>query len=39
MGTRWWPCPSCRTRGDRNANAAADIRAAGRVAARERAPG
>lgn len=35
LGTRWWTCPACRTRHDRDVNAAKNILAAGRVAARE----
>ncbi|WP_150254199.1 RNA-guided endonuclease InsQ/TnpB family protein [Nocardiopsis deserti] len=35
LGTRSWTCPSCRTRHDRDHNAAKNTLAAGRVAARE----
>ncbi|WP_435106335.1 RNA-guided endonuclease InsQ/TnpB family protein [Nocardiopsis synnemataformans] len=35
LGTRVWTCPSCRTRHDRDLNAAKNTLAAGRVAARE----
>ncbi|MEU5853716.1 RNA-guided endonuclease InsQ/TnpB family protein [Nocardiopsis dassonvillei] len=35
LGTRSWTCPSCRTRHDRDLNAAKNVLAAGRVAARE----
>ncbi|WP_435105688.1 RNA-guided endonuclease InsQ/TnpB family protein [Nocardiopsis synnemataformans] len=35
LGTRVWMCPSCRTRHDRDLNAAKNVLAAGRVAARE----
>ncbi|MGW5877644.1 RNA-guided endonuclease InsQ/TnpB family protein [Nocardiopsis terrae] len=35
LGTRHWTCPACRTRHDRDVNAAKNILAAGRVAARE----
>ncbi|WP_435107015.1 RNA-guided endonuclease InsQ/TnpB family protein [Nocardiopsis synnemataformans] len=35
LGTRVWTCPSCRTRHDRDLNAAKNVLAAGRVAARE----
>lgn len=35
LGTRWWTCPDCRTRHDRDVNAAKNTLAAGRVAARE----
>ena len=34
LGTRYWTCPACRTRHDRDTNAAKNILAAGRVAAR-----
>ncbi|WP_017592502.1 RNA-guided endonuclease InsQ/TnpB family protein [Nocardiopsis potens] len=39
LGTRMWTCPTCRTRHDRDVNAAKNILAAGRVAAREYASG
>ncbi|WP_435107567.1 RNA-guided endonuclease InsQ/TnpB family protein [Nocardiopsis synnemataformans] len=35
LGTRHWTCPACRTRHDRDVNAAKNTLAAGRVAARE----
>jgi putative transposase len=35
LGTRFWTCPACRTRHDRDVNAAKNILAAGRVAARD----
>ncbi len=35
LGTRSWTCPSCRTRHDRDLNAAKNTLAAGRVAARD----
>ncbi|MCK9869131.1 transposase [Nocardiopsis dassonvillei] len=35
LGARSWTCPSCRTRHDRDLNAAKNLLAAGRVAARE----
>jgi putative transposase len=35
LGTRHWTCPSCRTRHDRDVNAATNTLAAGRAAARE----
>ncbi len=35
LGTRRWTCPACRTRHDRDVNAAKNTRAAGRAAARE----
>lgn len=35
LKTRAWTCPACRTRHDRDVNAAKNILAAGRVAARE----
>ncbi|WP_150242102.1 RNA-guided endonuclease InsQ/TnpB family protein [Nocardiopsis quinghaiensis] len=37
LGTRYWTCPACRTRHDRDVNAAKNILAAGRAAAREHA--
>ncbi|WP_150242555.1 RNA-guided endonuclease InsQ/TnpB family protein [Nocardiopsis quinghaiensis] len=39
LGTRWWTCPDCRTRHDRDVNAATNILAAGRVAARDASSG
>uniref|UniRef100_UPI003EBAB628 RNA-guided endonuclease InsQ/TnpB family protein n=1 Tax=Nocardiopsis synnemataformans TaxID=61305 RepID=UPI003EBAB628 len=35
LGTRHWTCPACRTRHDRDVNAAKNTLAAGRAAARE----
>jgi putative transposase len=35
LGTRVWACPSCRTRHDRDLNAAQNLLAAGRAVARE----
>lgn len=37
LGTRFWTCPTCRTRHDRDVNAAKNIIAAGRAVVREHA--
>ncbi|MFY7070077.1 RNA-guided endonuclease InsQ/TnpB family protein [Nocardiopsis changdeensis] len=39
LGTRFWTCPDCRTRHDRELNAAKNIGAAGRAVLRGQAPG
>ncbi|WP_306367794.1 RNA-guided endonuclease TnpB family protein [Nocardiopsis sp. CC223A] len=39
LGTRFWECPACRVRHDREVNAAKNIEAAGRAVLRGKAPG
>lgn len=39
LGTRFWTCPTCRTRHDRDINAAKNIMAAGRAVVRGQSPG